>query len=286
MSARWKGSTAVQLQRVESKWTSQRGWEAVYIYVGPKALISAAATNSAYVQYATSVDVVPDRNLSELRVTFANIDNSQPDQYTEESSLWTFEPMSIEKNTEQNPKYTPLGNISARAGLVKRILLAIKEYENEVATGISLQNSDKDKNFDLNNYITYKNADDSEISASNESLAEEMAGLIVNGHDTYPSGKYILKNVKVVPPNTAMSVNHFKTLFQWGTDRVVNLIASSPPSITNAGIIGNLIDVFPNERWLKLPPTIYSTNNGKFEIITEFQQQGQYELPYQLNPWY
>jgi len=286
MTVRFKGSTAIQLQRVESKWTRERGWEAVYVYVGPKALISAAATNSAYVQYSTGIDVVPDKNLSELRVTFANSDNSQPDQYTEESSLWTFEPMRLEKNTEQNPKYTPLGNISARQGFVKRILLAIAEYEKEVSTGISLQNSDKDKNFDLNNYITYKNADDSEYSAENEALAAEMAGLIVNGHDTYPTGKYILKNVKVVPPNTQLSVNHYKTLFQWSTARVVDLIASSPPSITNAGIIGNLIDVFPNERWLKQPPTIYSTNNGKFEIITEFEQQGQFETPFQLNPWY
>lgn len=286
MTARFKGSTAIQLQRVESKWTRERGWEAVYVYVGPKALISAAATNSAYVQYSTGIDVVPDKNLSELRVTFANSDNSQPDQYTEESSLWTFDPMRLEKNTEQNPKYTPLGNIEARPGFSKRILLAVSEYEKEVATGISLQNSSKDTDFDLNNYITYKNADDSEISTTNEALAEEMAGLIVNGHTTYPTGKYILKNVKIVPPNTSLSVNHYKTLYQWSTARVVDLIASSPPSITNSGIIGNLIDVFPNERWLKYPPTIYSMNNGKFEIITEFEQQGQYERPYQMNPWY
>jgi len=286
MTVKWKGSTAIQLQRVESKWTRERGWEAVYVYVGPKALISAAATNSAYVQYSTGIDVVPDKNLSELRVTFANSDNTQPDQYTEESSTWTFEPLLIEKNIEENPKYISLGDISGEAGFVQRILKAVEDYKSKVSTGISAQNSDKDLVFDLADYIIYDNATNSNISTTNEALAEELAGLLVRGHTTYRSGKYALQNIKVVPPNTSLAADHFKTGFQWSTARIIDLIAASPPSVTFSSIIGNLVDVFPNDRWLKEPPVINSTNNGKFEIITRWEQQGQYETPYQLHPYY
>ena len=286
MATVWKGSTAIQLQRVESRWTAQRGWESVYTYLGEKALIAAAATDNAYVQYATDIDVVPNKHLSELRVTFANSDNSQPDQYTEESSIWTFEPSREEKNTEENPKYVSLGDIASRAGLTQRILLAIEEYKKKVATGISIQNSDKDLNFDLDDYITYKNADDSNISTENEALADEMSGLIVRGHTTYRTGKYVLQNVKVVPPNTSLSANHYKTNFQWSTARVIDQLTTSPPSVTTSNIIGNLIDAFPTSRWLKAPPTIYQMNDGKFEIATTWEEQGANEVPYQLHPYY
>lgn len=286
MSTVWKGSTAIQLQRVESRWTSQRGWEAVYTYIGEKTLIASAATNSAYVQYATSVDVVPDKNLSELRVTFASADNSQPDQYTEESSIWTFEPLLAEKNIEENPKYVALGDISGEAGFTQRILEAVKTYNEKVATGISAQSSDKDLVFSLGDYITYDNATNANISTTNEALAAELAGLLVRGHTTYRTGKYMLQNVKVVPPNTSLVADHYKTGYQWSTARIIDQINAGTPSVTFSSIIGNLVDTFPNDRWLKEPPTISSTNNGKFEIITRWEQQGQYETPYQLHPYY
>ena len=296
MTVRFKGSTAIQLQRVESKWTTQRGWETVYTYQGAKALISAAATNSAYVQYATSVDVVPDRNLSELRVTFANIDNTQPDQYTEDSNVWTFQPYTIQRNMEENPRYVGLADFSGQKGFLQRILLAVEQYKSDVQTGISAANSDKNKVFYLfDTEDDYTTAQDGYISrlgssgspqATLNSLAEELADLILRGHTTYDVTKYTLQNVKVVPPNTSLTVSHYKTGNQWSTARVIDLIASGTPSVTQSSIIGDMIGTFPADKWLKQAPSIREMNNGKFEIVTEFLNVGTDELPTQIYPNY
>lgn len=296
MTVRFKGSTAIQLQRVESKWTSQRGWEAVYVYVGPKALISAAATNSAYVQYATSVDVVPDRNISELRVTFANIDNSQPDQYTELSNTWTFQPYTIQRNLEEHPRYVGLADYSGEKGFLQRILLAVEQYKSDVQTGISAGNTDKDKVFYLfDTQDDYTTAQDGYIGRlgtagspedSLNSLAEELADLILRGHSTYDITKYTLRNVRVVPPNTNLTVDHFRTGYQWGTPRIIEQIAAGTPSVTRSSLVGDLLNTFPTDKWLKQAPTINETNSGKFEIVTEWLNVGTDELPTQIYPNY
>jgi hypothetical protein len=280
MSVKWKGTKAIQLQRVESRWTWQRGWETVYIYHGEKALIAAAATNTAYVQYATAVDVVPDRNTSELRVTFASIDSSQPDQYTEDSNVWTFTPYQIQKNIEEHPRYVGLADIASEDGYLQRILLAVEDYKTTVATGISAGNTDADKVFALSDYITLKG------TAAQQSLANELAGLVIRGHTTYDVTKYTLQNVKVVPPNTNLTVSHLQTGSQWSTARVIDLIASGTPSVTQSSIVGDLIGTFPTDKWLKQAPSIREINNGKFEIITEFLNVGSDELPTQIYPDY
>ena len=280
MTVKWKGTKAIQLQRVESRWTWQRGWETVYIYHGEKALIAAAGTNTAYVQYATAVDVVPDRNTSELRVTFASIDNSQPDQYTEDSNVWTFTPYQIQKNIEEHPRYVGLADIASEDGYLQRILLAVEDFKTTVATGISAGNTDADKVFALSDYITLKG------TAAQQSLANELAGLVIRGHTTYDVTKYTLQNVKVVPPNTNLTVSHFQTGSQWSTARVIDLIASGTPSVTQSSIVGDLIGTFPGDKWLKQAPSIREINNGKFEIITEFLNVGSDELPTQIYPDY
>ena len=280
MTVKWKGSAAIQLQRVESRWTWQRGWETVYIYHGEKSLIAAAATKTAYVQYATAVDVVPDRNTSELRVTFASVDNSQPDQYTEDSNVWTFTPYQIQKNIEEHPRYVGLADIASEDGYLQRILLAVEDFKTTVATGISAGNTDADKVFALSDYITLKG------TAAQQSLANELAGLVIRGHTTYDVTKYTLQNVKVVPPNTNLTVSHFQTGSQWSTARVIDLIASGTPSVTQSSIVGDLIGTFPSDKWLKQAPSIREINNGKFEIITEFLNVGSDELPTQIYPDY
>jgi len=297
MTVKWKGTTAIQLQRVESRWTWQRGWETVYIYSGEKSLIAAAATNNAYVQYATAVDVVPDRNTSELRVTFASIDNSQPDQYTEDSNVWTFTPYQIQKNIEEHPRYVGLADFSGEKGFIQRILLAVEQYKNDVATGISAKNTNADRVFYLFNkaadyttavadgYISRLGTAGSPQAALNL-LAEELADLLVRGHTTYDVTKYTLQNVKVVPPNTNLTVSHLQTGSQWSTARVIDLIASGTPSVTQSSIVGDLIGTFPSDKWLKQAPSIREINNGKFEIITEFLNVGSDELPTQIYPDY
>ena len=86
MSVLWKGSKGIQLQSIERNWTRERGWSSVYTYNGEWSLIDAAKTNSLYVDYASDIQANRDKNIGELRVTFSNTDNSQPDLNTEQSN--------------------------------------------------------------------------------------------------------------------------------------------------------------------------------------------------------
>jgi len=132
----------------------------------------------------------------------------------------------------------------------------------------------------LSDYITLKG------TAAQQSLANELAGLVIRGHTTYDVTKYTLQNVKVVPPNTNLTVSHLQTGSQWSTARVIDLIASGTPSVTQSSIVGDLIGTFPTDKWLKQAPSIREINNGKFEIITEFLNVGSDELPTQIYPDY
>lgn len=286
MTAVWKGSTAIRLQRIERNWTRERGWSSVYVYVGEWSLIEAAKTNSLYINYASDIQATQDRNLGELRVTFASTDNSEPDLNVEQSNTWTFQPYTIQRNLEEHPRYVGLADIASEGGFLQRILLAVERYRDKVATGISAGDSDRNLVFSLGDYITYTNAENSNISTANEALAEELADLLVRGHTTYDVTKYTLRNVKVVPPNTNLTVDHYKTGNQWSTGRVVDLILSGPPTVTQSAIIGDVFNTFLNDKWLKQAPSIVERNDGKFEISTEFLNVGSDELPSQIYPNY
>ena len=287
MSAIWKGSKGIQLQSIERNWTRERGWSSVYTYNGEWSLIDAAKTNSLYVDYASDIQADRDKNIGQLRVTFSNTDNSQPDLNTEQSNTWTFAPYSIQKNIEEHPKYAGLAEIANEKGYLQRIIAAVEEYKSKVATGISAQTSDKNLVFDLTDYIeTDPSGANTNITPANEALAVELAGLLVRGHTTYDVTKYTLRNVKIVPPNTNLTVDHFKTEHQWSTPRVIDMIASGPASVTQSSIIGDVFNTFGNEKWLKQAPSITELNTGKFEIATEFLSIGTDELPTEIYPNY
>jgi|APSaa5957512535_1039671.scaffolds.fasta_scaffold02325_16 hypothetical protein len=286
MTAIFKGSTAIQLQSLERNWTRERGWSSVYTYLGEWSLIDAAKTNTLYTDYASNIQATQDKNLGTLKVTFANTDSSEPDQNTEDSNTWTFQPYTIQRNIEEHPNYVGLADIANENGFLQRILLAVESYKSKVSTGISAGDADKDLVFDLDEYIVYKNADNANITAANEALAEELAGLVIRGHTTYDVTKYTLRNVKVVPANTNLTIDHLKTSNQWSTFRVVDLILSGPPTVTQSSIIGDVFNTFLEDKWLKQAPAIHERTDGKFEITTEFLNIGADELPTQIYPNY
>lgn len=278
MAAIWKGSTAIQLESVERSWTREKGWSSVYIYKGEWSLIDAARSNSLYIDYAADIQVRRDRNLGELRVTFANTDNSEPDLNTEQSNTWTFTPNKIQKNIEEHPNYVGLADISSEEGYLQRVLLSVENYKAKVAAGIEAQDTNKDLVFSLSNYVTLKG------TAAQQTLAGELADLVLRGHTTYDVTKYSLRNVKIVPPNTNLTVDHVGTEKQWTTVQLVNLILSGPPTVTTSSIIGDIIGVFNSDKWLKEAPTINERYDGKFEIVTEWINQKSDELPTEIYP--
>lgn len=278
MATVWKGSQAVNLVSIERSWTREKGWSAVYVYDGEWSLIDAARTNSLYINYAADIQVRRDRNKGELRVTFANTDNSEPDLNTEQSNTWIFTPYKVQKNIEEHPNYVGLADISSEEGYLQRILLAVENYKAKVAAGIEAESTDKDLVFSLSDYVTLKG------TSAQQTLAEELADLVLRGHTTYDTTKYSLRNTKVVPPNTNLTVDHIGTESQWDTVQLVNLILSGPPTVTTSSIIGDIIGTFPNDKWLKESPTITELSSGKFEITTEFVNQKADELPTQIYP--
>lgn len=284
MTVKAKGNLGIQLIKVERNWNQTTGWSSIYTYGGSWANIEAAKTNSLFINYATNIEAVKDKNLGELRVTFANLDNAQPDQNIEDSNTWTFQPYTIQRNIHEHPRYVGLADIASEKGFLQRILLAVDTYKDKVATGIAAQTADKDLVFALEDYIEYRNANNSNITAANEALALELAGLLLRGHDTYDVTKYTITNVKVVPPTTNITVDHYKTGHQWSTLRLANLINAGTPSVTQAAIIGDVINTFLTDKWLKQAPRISERTDKKFEIVTEWVNVSDDELPTQIYP--
>jgi len=278
MTVRWKGNKGIQLRSIDRNWTRERGWVSVYIYTGEWSLIDAAKTNSVYTGYASDIAVTRDSNLGELRVTFSNTDNTEPDLNNEQSNTWTFTPYKVQKNIEEHPNYVGLAEIASEEGYLQRVLLSTENYKTKVAAGIEAQNTDKDLQFDLSDYVTKKG------TAAQQTLADELALLILRGHTTYDVTKYTIRNVKVVPAGTNLTVNHVGTETQWSTAQLVDLILSGPPTVTQSSIIGDMIGVFPADKWLKDAPNITEINNGKFEISNEWVNQKADELPTEIYP--
>jgi hypothetical protein len=287
MAARLKGNINVRQIHRESFWDDVTGWTTVVKWQGLWPHIDLAKTNDFYVEGASKVGAVQNGDQAQdgiLTVTFAAISqaeaaSSQP-TINEFSNTWTLSAVEEEQNIEQHKNYRKLAAIAAEKGWLQRILVAIQEYKNKVANGIANQTTDKDLVFLLSDYVTMKG------TAAEQTLADEIADLILEGQSTYATDRFALRNVRVVPGNTDITASHANTREMWSNSNVTSLISSGAAGITQSALIGNIANTFAGTYWLKLAPTIDEMTNGRYQIVTEFINHDEDEFSTFIHPKY
>ena len=288
MAARFKGNVDIRQIHREVVWDNVVGWATVIKWQGKWSDIDTAKTNASYVAGASRVSAVQNGDQAQdgvLTVTFpaqsqAEAASSSP-TINEFSNTWTLSAVEEEQNIERHKNYRGLAGIASEKGYLQRLLLAVQEYKNKVANGISVQDAtNKDLVFTLSSYITPKG------TAAQQTLASELADLILQGQSTYPIDRYALRNVRVVPGNTDIQASHLNTREMWSNDKIVTLINSSSAAITQRGIIGNIANTFSGTYWLKLAPTIDELNNGRYQIVTEYVNHEEDEFSTFINAKY
>ena len=98
--------------------------------------------------------------------------------------------------------------------------------------------------------------------------------------------KYSLRNSLIVPANSSLFLSHYRTGYQWTTNRLVDLILTQKTDVTKYAICGDLLATFQGTYWLKEAPSINELNGGKFEIVQEFTNYISGELSYLLYPYH
>ena len=288
MAARLKGDVSIRQIHHDSFWDDVNGWTTVIKYQGLWSHIDAAKTNDFYIEGASKISATQNGDQAQdgvLTVTFpaqsqAEAASSSP-TINEFSNTWTLSPVEEEQNIEKHKNYRGLAGIASEKGYLQRLLLAVQEYKNKVANGISVQDAtNKDLVFTLSSYITPKG------TAAQQTLASELADLVLQGQSTYPTDRYALRNVRVVPGNTDITASHANTREMWSNDNMVSLINSSASSITQRGLIGDISNTFGGTYWLKLAPTIDELNNGRYQIVTEYVNHEEDEFSTFINSKY
>ena len=288
MAARHKANVDIRQINRESFWDSVTGWTTVVKHQGLWSDIQTAAVTAFYVDGASRVSAVQNGDQAQdgiLTVTFAALSQaeaaSSSPTINEFSNTWTLSPVEEEQNIEKHKNYRGLAGIASEKGYLQRLLLAVQEYKNKVANGISVQDAtNKDLVFTLSSYITPKG------TAAQQTLASELADLTLEGQTTYPIDRYALRNVRVVPGNTDITASHANTREMWSNDNLVSLIGSSDASITQSALIGDISNTFSGTYWLKLAPTIDELNNGRYQIVTEYVNHEEDEFSTFINSKY
>ena len=292
MAARLKGNINVRQIHRESFWDDVTGWTTVVKWQGLWPHIDLAKTNDFYVEGASKVGAVQNGDQAQdgiLTVTFAAISqaeaaSSQP-TINEFSNTWTLSAVEEERNIEQHKNYRGLASLAGEKGYLQRVLIAVQEYKNRVANGISVPSPDKDLVFALDQYIT-KSGSTTTISDANQALAVELADLVLEGQSTYATDRFALRNVRVVPGNTDITASHANTREMWSNSNVTSLISSGAAGITQSALIGNIANTFAGTYWLKLAPTIDEMTNGRYQIVTEFINHDEDEFSTFIHPKY
>ena len=288
MAARFKGDVSVRQINSGAKWDNLNGWTRTVKYRGKLADIEAASINNTYVQGASKIDVDQNGDQAQdaiLTVTFAartqqDAINSIP-AVNEFSNTWVLSPAEDEVAVERHAAFRGLGRITSEEGLLQRVLVAVQEYRNKVANGISNNTSDKDLVFSIGDYITNNKG-----TVAQQALANELAQILIEGQETEVVDRYALRNSRVVPGNSNLVASHVKSRFMWSNNRIVSLINSSSPGITQRGLIGDISRTLEGTYWYKLAPTIEEMTNGRYQINTEFINYSRDEFNTTLRPIY
>ncbi len=285
MAARYKGNVAIRQISREVVWDDVNGWTTVIKWQGKWSDIDAAKTNTAYTAGSSRISASQNGDQAQdgiLTVTYPAQSQSEAASsaptINEFSNTWTLSPAEEEKNIETHKNYRGLAAIASEKGYLQRLLLAVQEYKNKVANGISNGTTDKDLVFTLSTYLTPKGSDPQKL------LAAELADLILEGQTTFATDRYALRNVRVVPGNSDISASHANTREMWSNDRVVALIAAGASGITQSSLIGDISNTFAGSYWLKLAPTIDELTGGRYQIVTEFVNHEEDEFSTFITP--
>lgn len=269
MAARHKGEVSIRQINRRKAWDDTLGWTTVIKYQGKWDDIDLAAEAEFYVAGASRIEASQNGDQSQdgvLTVTFpaksqAEANSNAPD-VNEFSNTWTLAAAEEEIDLARHERFRGLASISSEKGYLQRVLLSVQEYKNKVANGISVQDAtNKDLVFTLSDYVTLKG------TATQQTNAQELADLILQGQETEGIDRYALRNVRVVPGNSDITASHVRTREMWSNDRMVSLIASGA---TQSALIGDIASTFSGTYWYKLAPTIDELNNGRYQIVTEF----------------
>lgn len=287
MAARLKGDISIRQIHRESFWDSVTGWTTVIKYQGLWAAIQTAAITEFYIDGASRVAATQNGDQAQdgiLTVTFAAISQTEAASgsptINEFSNTWTLSAAEEEQNIERHKNYRALSGIFNEKGYLQRIILAVQEYKNRVANGISVASADKDLVFLFSSFITPKG------TAAQQALAIELSDLILEGQSTFPTDRYALRNVRVVPGNTDITASHTNTREMWSNSNITSLINSGSAAITQSSLIGDIANTFSGTYWLKLAPTIDEMTNGRYQIVTEFINHDADEFSTFLTPKY
>jgi len=287
MSLHFKGTTALTVENVRRQWSEANGWESVYTYKGPWSAIDAAALNTAYVGNASRIDVRQEPgNYGVLEVAFASIDNTTASTTTADADTdnWTFQPYKVQRNVWEHDYFDDLDETATNGSKAfkQRVITAVEAYRNKASADMEA-GSTFDTDFVLQTYI---DTTASSMSPTQITKAIDLTRLMLANKDTYETSKYSLRNSLIVPANSSLFLSHYRTGYQWTTNRLVDLILTQKTDVTKYAICGDLLATFQGTYWLKEAPSINELNGGKFEIVQEFTNYISGELSYLLYPYH
>jgi len=284
MSLHFKGTTALTVENIRRQWSEANGWESVYTYKGPWSAIDAAAVNTAYVGNASRIDVRQEPgDYGVLEVAFASIDNTTASTTTADADTdnWTFQPYKVQRNVWEHDYFDDLDATIANGStaIKQRIISAVDAYKAKAQAAMEA-GSKFDDSFDVDAYTTLTNP------STQRTKAIDLAQLLLFNKETYEASKYSLRNSLIVPANSSLFLSHYRTGYQWTTNRLVDLILTQKTDVTKYAICGDLLATFQGTYWLKEAPSINELNGGKFEIVQEFTNYISGELSYLLYPYH
>ena len=284
MSLHFKGTTALTVENVRRQWSEANGWESVYTYKGPWSAIDAAALNTAYVGNASRIDVRQEPgNYGVLEVAFASIDNTTASTTTADADTdnWTFQPYKVQRNVWEHDYFDDLDAKVANGStaIKQRVITAVDAYKAKAQANMEAGSAFNDS-FDIDAYTTLTNP------STQRTKAIDLAQFLLFNKETYEASKYSLRNSLIVPANSSLFLSHYRTGYQWTTNRLVDLILTQKTDVTKYAICGDLLATFQGTYWLKEAPSINELNGGKFEIVQEFTNYISGELSYLLYPYH
>jgi hypothetical protein len=284
MSLHFKGTTALTVENVRRQWSEANGWESVYTYKGPWSAIDAAALNTAYVGNASRIDVRQEPgDYGVLEVAFASIDNTTASTTTADADTdnWTFQPYKVQRNVWEHDYFDDLDAKVANGttAIKQRVITAVDAYKAKAQANMEAGSVFNDS-FDIDAYTTLTNP------STQRTKAIDLAQFLLFNKETYEASKYSLRNSLIVPANSSLFLSHYRTGYQWTTNRLVDLILTQKTDVTKYAICGDLLATFQGTYWLKEAPSINELNGGKFEIVQEFTNYISGELSYLLYPYH
>lgn len=284
MSLHFKGTTALTVENVRRQWSEANGWESVYTYKGPWSAIDAAALNTAYVGNASRIDVRQEPgDYGVLEVAFASIDNTTASTTTADADTdnWTFQPYKVQRNVWEHDYFDDLDAKVANGttAIKQRVITAVDAYKAKAQANMEAGSAFNDS-FDIDDYTTLTNP------STQRTKAIDLAQFLLFNKETYEASKYSLRNSLIVPANSSLFLSHYRTGYQWTTNRLVDLILTQKTDVTKYAICGDLLATFQGTYWLKEAPSINELNGGKFEIVQEFTNYISGELSYLLYPYH